>query len=89
MYFCYQPPRHIQKLEEHHIADRVEFCRHLLANPGWLGLIHFSDESRFILGADKRCEQALTYDTEQMLSICERMRNQEPIPELCGEERAV
>jgi hypothetical protein len=34
-------------------------------------------------------EQALIYDTEQILSIRERMRNQEPIPELRGEEWAV
>jgi hypothetical protein len=33
-------------------------------------------------------EKALIYDTEQMLSIRERMRNQEPIPELSGEKRA-
>jgi hypothetical protein len=34
-------------------------------------------------------EQALIYDTDQMLSIGERMRNQEPILELYGEERAL
>jgi transposase len=36
-----------------------------------------------------RSKLALNYDTGQMLSIRERMRNQEPIPELCGEERPV
>jgi transposase len=53
MHFRCQPPRHTQELKEHHTANRVEFCRHLLANPVWLGLIHFSDEPRFVIGDNK------------------------------------
>jgi transposase len=52
--FRYQPPRHIQELKPHQIAARIAFCRKLLDNPSWLPLIHFSDESRFVLGDDKR-----------------------------------
>jgi hypothetical protein len=46
----YQPPRHTQELKQRHIEARVEFCQKMLANPGWLPLIRFSDESRFVPG---------------------------------------
>jgi hypothetical protein len=52
--FRYQPPRHTQELHRRHIDERVAFCQKLLANPGWLPKIHFSDESRFVLGDDRR-----------------------------------
>jgi hypothetical protein len=52
MHFRYQPPRYSQELKEHHIANGVEFCYHLPANPAWLGLTHLSDESGSILGDD-------------------------------------
>jgi transposase len=54
MGFHYQPPRHIQDLSEDHLKARLAFCTQMLANPGWLPKIHFSDESRFVLGDDKR-----------------------------------
>jgi hypothetical protein len=54
MGFHCQPPRHTQELNQRHIEARVEFCQKMLANPSWLPLIHFSDESRFVLGDDKR-----------------------------------
>jgi hypothetical protein len=52
--FHYQPLRHSQELQPRHIDARVAFCQKMLENPGWLPLIHFSDESRFVLGDDKR-----------------------------------
>jgi transposase len=52
--FHYQPARHIQELRTYQVIARIEFCQRMLANPGWLPLIHFSDESRFVLGDDKR-----------------------------------
>jgi hypothetical protein len=54
MGFRYQPPRHNQELSPDHISARVAFCQEMLEHPGWLPLIHFSDESRFVLGDDKR-----------------------------------
>jgi hypothetical protein len=54
MGFHYQPPHHTQELKQRHIEARVEFWQKMLGNPGWLPLIHFSDESRFVLGDDKR-----------------------------------
>jgi transposase len=52
--FKYQPPRHVQLLTDSHIAQRVDFCRKYLEMPDSLPLIHFSDESRIVLGDDKR-----------------------------------
>jgi transposase len=52
--FKYQPPRHVQLLTDHHIAERVDFCPEYLQMPDSLPLIHFSDESRIVLGDDKR-----------------------------------
>jgi transposase len=54
MGFHYQPPRHVQELKPHHIDARIAFCHKMLEKPGWLPKIHFSDESRFVLGDDKR-----------------------------------
>jgi transposase len=54
MGFGYQPPRHTQELKPEHKEYRVEFCDQMCNNPDWLPLIHFSDESRFVLGDDKR-----------------------------------
>jgi transposase len=54
MGFRYQPPRHTQQLTQAHIDARREFCKFMLASPAWFPLIHFSDESRFVLGDDKR-----------------------------------
>jgi transposase len=52
--FRYQPPRHTQELKDYHIEDRRNFAAKMLAHPSWLPKIHFSDESRFVLGDDKR-----------------------------------
>jgi hypothetical protein len=54
MGFYYQPPRHTQELKQCHIEARLAFSEMMLTNPAWLPLIHFSDESRFVLGDDKR-----------------------------------
>jgi hypothetical protein len=40
-------PGHIQGLKPDQIIARIEFCQRLLANPGCLPLIHFSDEFAF------------------------------------------
>jgi transposase len=50
----YQPPRHTQKLTDDHVSNRVEFCKKMLGLPSSLPLIHFSDESRIVLGDDKQ-----------------------------------
>jgi transposase len=52
--FHYQPPRHTQELMDYHMKDRRDFVDKMLAHPAWLPKIHFSDESRFVLGDDKR-----------------------------------
>jgi hypothetical protein len=52
--FKYQPPRHVQLLTDRHIADRMDLCRKYLQIPDSLPLIHFSDESRIVLGDDNR-----------------------------------
>jgi transposase len=52
--FHFRPPRHCQRLRPEHIAARVAFCQEQLDQPQYLPLIHFSDESRFVLGDDKR-----------------------------------
>jgi transposase len=52
--FHFQPPRHTQLLRPEHIEARVEFCRDQLSQPQYLSTIHFSDESRFVLGRDKK-----------------------------------
>jgi transposase len=49
-----RPPRHNQLLTEAHLAGRVEFCRKMLEMPDSLAKIHFSDESRVVLGDDKQ-----------------------------------
>jgi hypothetical protein len=54
MGFRYQPPRHTPELRQEHVEARVAFAEQMLAHPGWLPRIHFSDESRFVLGDDKR-----------------------------------
>jgi transposase len=51
-----QPPRHDQVLNLAHVNARIQFCNHWL-QPNMiqlLPLIHFSDESRFVLGDDKK-----------------------------------
>jgi transposase len=52
--FKYRPLRHNQALTDLHKLNRLEFCRKMLRMPESLPLIHFSDESRLILGDDKR-----------------------------------
>jgi transposase len=54
MGFHFQPPRHSQVLEPRHKEERREFCDRQLSQPQYLPTIHFSDESRFVLGDDKR-----------------------------------
>jgi hypothetical protein len=51
-----KPPRHYQVLTAGHINARMQFCNHWL-QPHMiplLPLIHFSDESRFVLRDDKK-----------------------------------
>jgi hypothetical protein len=50
----YQPPRHRQQLTRAHIDAGLRFCQWMLANPARFPLIHFSDESRFVLAEDNR-----------------------------------
>jgi hypothetical protein len=45
---------HVQLLTDRDIADRMDFCRKYLQMSDSLPLIHFSDESRIVLGDDKR-----------------------------------
>jgi transposase len=52
--FHYQPAHHIQSLKPRQIEDRIAFCQEMLQRPVKFPLIHFSDESRFIIGADKQ-----------------------------------
>jgi transposase len=52
--FNYQPARHVQDLRDYQIEARTDFCRKMLQHPEEFALIHFSDESRFVLGDDKQ-----------------------------------
>lgn len=52
--FNYSPPRHMQKLTVAHQEARVEFCQKMLQQINVLESIAFSDESRFVLGSDKK-----------------------------------
>jgi hypothetical protein len=52
--FKYRPARHNQALTEAHKAARVVFCWKMLRMADSLPKIHFSDESRSVLGGDKR-----------------------------------
>ena len=56
--YHYKPPKHKQALTPKQIADRVSFAYTLItmyySNEIDLGSIVFSDESRFVLGDDKR-----------------------------------
>ena len=58
MKYQYKPPKHKQMLTPKQIADRVSFAYTLItmyySNDIELGSIIFSDESRFVLGDDKR-----------------------------------
>jgi transposase len=49
----YRPPRHRQTLTPRHMSDRVVFCQKMLSMREVLPRIHFSDESRVVLGDDK------------------------------------
>jgi transposase len=51
--FKYRPPRHNQIVTASHAAARIAFCDKMLAMPEVLPRIHFSDESRVVLGDDK------------------------------------
>jgi transposase len=51
--FKYRPPRHRQILTPRHMSDRVAFCQKMLSVREVLPRIHFSDESRVVLGDDK------------------------------------
>jgi transposase len=53
-FFKYQPTRHDQALTAAHIEDRITFCHKMLRLRDDIPLIHYSDESRFILGDDRR-----------------------------------
>jgi hypothetical protein len=50
----YRPARHNQALHPDHIEVRVAFYEKMLRIPGYFDKIHFSDESRLVLGNDKR-----------------------------------
>lgn len=52
--FNYAPPRHMQKLTPAHQQARIEFCQKMLGQLNVLESIAFSDESRFVLGSDKK-----------------------------------
>jgi transposase len=54
MGFRFRPPRHKQILRPEHLEARVAFCEEMLSQPQYLPVINFSDESRFVLGDDKR-----------------------------------
>jgi transposase len=55
LHFDYQPPRHIQDLNDDQKAARREFCaKYLQFPPEMLHKIAFSDESRAVLGTDKQ-----------------------------------
>jgi hypothetical protein len=49
-----QIPSHDQKLAEIQIMNRLHFCKKKINFPDSLSMIHFSDESRFVLGDDKK-----------------------------------
>jgi hypothetical protein len=52
--FKCRPVRHGQALNDSHKLSRLEFCPKMLSIPESLSLIHFSDESRLVLGDDKQ-----------------------------------
>lgn len=52
--FNFSPPRHEQKLTPEHIRRRMDFCQKMLGQINVLSKIAFSDESRFVLGSDKK-----------------------------------
>jgi transposase len=51
--FKYRPPRHNQMLTSRHVAERIAFCEKMLSMKEISTKIHFSDESRVVLGDDK------------------------------------
>jgi hypothetical protein len=51
--FKCQPPRHNQMPTAGQVADRTAFSTKILAMREVLGTIHFSDESRVVLGDDR------------------------------------
>jgi hypothetical protein len=54
LHFHYQPARHVQVLNPGQVEDRIRFCQEMQQRPPEFPLIHFSDESRLVLGADKQ-----------------------------------
>jgi hypothetical protein len=52
--FRYQPARHVQSLSLGISRTESLFCQEMLQQPEEFSLIHFSDESRFSMEADKR-----------------------------------
>jgi transposase len=54
LHFHYQPARHVRLLNPGRVEDRIRFCQEMLQRPHEFLLIHFFDESHFVLGADKQ-----------------------------------
>jgi hypothetical protein len=51
--FKYRSVRHNQTLHPNHIEPQVAFCEKMLCMPECLNKIHFSDDSRLVLGDNK------------------------------------
>jgi transposase len=51
--FKYRPPQHHQMLTPRHVTERIAFWEKMLSMHEVLPRIHFSDESRLVLGDDK------------------------------------
>jgi hypothetical protein len=54
MEFHFRPSRHCEDLRLKHIEVRFRFCQASLRQPQDLRLMHFSDESRLVLGDNQR-----------------------------------
>lgn len=54
LHFKYSPPKVEQNLTQKHREDRKAFCQKMLGLNESLKIIAFSDESRFVLGDDKK-----------------------------------
>jgi hypothetical protein len=57
-HFKYQPISHNQALTTTHIEDQIAFCNKMLRLHDDIHLIHFSNESRFVLGDGSGIERA-------------------------------